>query len=165
MKLSERLFALHISVAASKSVYFVRQKTRCFMSARFLRWRQASRLLGLRAQTSSTKVLVKFQSKKNYSPIAKSRKLPLLKAVLRLFDYSCYNACYWPTNPIVKSNITQLHIKQLSQAVFLQWASVVRYTIFLTLCCVGFVGHDNASPLHKGRFLLFPKKAVFRYGM
>jgi len=148
------LFAFYISAAASKFLFnFVSQKTRCDNSARFLCGRQASPP-GLHAPASSTKVSNSINSK--YSLFIKSRKLPLKKVTLRLFDYLCYNVAHWPTNPIVKSNITQLHIKQLSHAVFEQWASVVRYTMFLMLCCVGFVGHDNASPLLKGRFL-FPQ--------
>jgi len=154
MNNSGHLFAFYISAAASKFLFnFVRQKTRCDNSARFLCGRQASRP-GLHAPASSTKVSNSINSK--YSLFIKSRKLPLKKVTLRLFDYLCYNVAHWPINQVVKSNITQLHIKQLSQAAFLQRANVVRYTMFLTLCCAGLIGHDDISPLHKGRFL-FPQ--------
>jgi len=89
----------------------------------------------------------------------RSRKSALINALLRLFTWLCYNVVHWRSNQSV-SNITQLHIKQLSQAVFLQWASVVRYTMFLTLCCAGLERHDDISPLYKGRFLFSPKGGI-----
>lgn len=84
MSNSRRLFALHVLDAVSKSVYLVRQKTRCGYSARFLRGGQASRHFGLVDSANSTKVTLSFLIS-YYSPIIKSRKMTFIKGRFATF--------------------------------------------------------------------------------
>jgi len=156
------LFAFYISAAASKFLFnFVSQKTRCSISARFLLWGQSSPPFGLHAQTSSTKVLVSFYGKQNYSPFVRSRKLPLLKAVLRLFTWLCYNFNQLAWKPTVVNLNTTYNFIDFPKRLFckgLVCVTQLRYVVFR------WNPRHTLVPYTKAVFC-FPKKAVFYYAM